>query len=487
MPPSIGPVAHRPTARRGFQIMSAACMSAALLIPASSLAAPAPAEVAPPKPVQQYGLLTGAKLTPLSSALLRPDGAFGEIHASDTAPLELLEFDATSSTIKRTEFPGTTGAHPDAVGGTLSGVDGLDWLIVGQRVVGIDDLGRLTKTVGFPAGATPITLLATGRGLRVLLRQANGGPVSVADTRGRVIATLPLTAGLGNAVASADGGVVISARFAPKKSDEFANLGLLRVSANGTIKKTLLPKAARGRWTSNVAAAVSGGTLLVNDDGESRFAAFANLRPGEPPIRRTVQQLQFPRNEACRTRVEFYEINWAIAGPSGNPIASISCLDSSNEPGRTYDVLQQIIVGLTAELRVRWFTTPGAQIGGGQLVIGGDGRLFTSVPGTESPQSYSDPGPQLLAMAAPDARRIGRGQLQGLSSDDRGPVATITCDRPNGTVCTGVAQLKRDGKVVATANYALLGRPGREAAMIRRHFDGAQADGELTVSLLPRP
>ncbi|MDO9353341.1 MAG: hypothetical protein Q7T55_06580 [Solirubrobacteraceae bacterium] len=482
-----------PFAARAALAAAAALSLAVGLAPAAS-AAPTTLVTTPGRSIDTPDPERASALEAHGDALLRADGSFGsflEDPFGQRGSLGLLTYAAAgNSTQGLQDLTGTQSGSLGYPRIMLSGVEGYDWAWIppdirvarpgepadsngavrtAAALIAVDDLGRIARTItiGGPDENYGGQLVATGSGLR-LLSQARGNTGTLLfDSRGRRVARLPQVSNPTGLVGRARGFLVSSYSTRPSWSQR-----LLQVSTAG---KVSFVRDDRGNTiTADPLADTKHGVLLSMNE-----ARRLGLRSSEGKVTsRPIDQLGLPWSERCRAYPSATSrLDWAMNGPSGAPMVAVSCVV---EADRTEDILESFAVGLDRNLRASWIA-PLPVVAYGQRApkpqLAPGGRL--QVVGA----SLSPLEARFSSWRAPGTPASVRGRVMSVSGPGDEIVATIRCSRPAGSVCSGTANLSRGGAPVKVA-YALKGRPGRRAAVIKRHFDRAPAgNGRLRVTL----
>lgn len=374
-----------------------------------------------------------------------------------------------------------------------SGIEGYDWLFdqpgrvppsdpnsgAPAALVAVDDHARVARRVTLlpttvPADTEPVRpadLIPTGKGLRILGERRR---IEIWTSSGRQVARVSKLAGVTGAVGRPDGSVLLSGRQAslqPSWKHTWDNL-IVRVGARGSVQRVSL-RGQPGRYVQGQPlAAVRGGTLIGDKDGNFRIETLQRLSDSRRLITRDLTKLDLPWSSDCIARKQAFNVEWAIAGTTGEPVLGLSCVRTAD---RTDEIIEMFTVGLDDRLRLRWFG-PGVE----RPSIGPDGRLYSAKLVAGSYVDY-----ELQAIAEPGAPGPRRGEVVQVRRAGTGAVVTISCRAVEGSVCSGTVRLMGAGGTSSTLPYALRGRPGVAGASIRRQFDEAPA-GRLRATLSRR-
>lgn len=471
-------------------------------------AAPRIAPRLEPEVVETYSQLSADQSWMLFSqerALLRADGSFGYFplryaQPHEDQPMELLTWGGPvpDGTFRSQIIEGGAGGTLPFPGLTVSGVEGYDWVFddaewrmprpgetpdsfsgwvpAEPHLMAIDDRGRVAKRVPLDFGPRTFTraLVPTGAGLRAVIRTDDRGH-QVRRSNGTLIAQVPQIGSLRSAIGRPDGSVLLSgypeAGYARSWSDV-----VVEVTPRGQVRRLKLGRS-RKALKGDLLTALRGG-LLVSDEGGFPRQRISRISYAGARVSRKLAHLKLPWSADCLENRVGIDLVWATVGATGNPVVRVNCFRDGD---RIEEVLDSFVVGLDSALRARWVAPATTS----EPVLGPDGRLFWSQyvgesgSGEERRTAY-----RLMALREPGAPAPRRGRVVSVRADGDGAVVAIRCSAPVGTVCAGTVRLARRGGESATLPYALRGRPGKNAAVVLRHFDRApHGAGPLRATL----
>lgn len=416
----------------------------------------------------------GLTLRWFSNWLLRADGGFGYLTQRYATPIDgptelfSLYGSAEPGQLHKQAVDGVLGGVDPGLGYATSGIGGYDWYFqttqATHTLLAIDDRARVSLRISLgPEGQVfPRALVATGSGLRVILRVDTSDGLEVWRENGSKLAEVPQLEAMRAAVGRADGSVLL-AGFGQLRGPATWSKSLFRVSPRGGVSRV---RDGRHQLVFGDPVAVVRDDVLLATPGTYPYEQISLFTRGSQVAHRTnLSDLDLPWSDRCVADKDGVSLSWADSGPSGLPMVGLECYregDSDNVP------LEALTVGLDRRLRARWVVA-----GGDRPVRGADGRLY----------SMNDRS-QLLAWSEPGADEPQRGQVVSVRATGGGAVVTIRCRARNGSVCAGTAYLHRGSTASEGVPYALHGRPGKSAAAIRRHFEAAPTGaGRLRATL----
>lgn len=437
-------------------------------------------------------------------ALLRADGSFAVFSWTPNEPHEALPLvmgryggPVPLGTLVTQAVAGGEGGSVDLEGPLLSGVDGTDWFIDSPEwrmarpgevpttedgwheaeayLVGIDDRARVVRRtlLGYKRQVYGARLIATGAGVRVITSDARDRTV-VRQQDGLVLARFPKFLSIRSALGQPDGSMLYTLDNS-RRYDEKRTKMLYRLGRDG---RSVPVRDARGRTVQNEPRAVlRNGILLAREVGDERIKRIAVLTRRGTYVSRRLRDLPLPWSGSCRRQGQGHWLAAIGVSPRGTALLGIECVVEGN---RGDDVLDALTVELDDRLRPRWVAR-----GAGAWRVGADGRLYDMVNvGREYVSDWDfRERYELRAIRLPG---VGPKQAQVLSVHKAvgGVVVRLRCEHPIGTVCSGRVRVARAGGASTVVPYAMLGRPGGRAAVIRRHVTPLpRGSGALAVTV----
>jgi hypothetical protein len=357
---------------------------------------------------------------------------------------------------------------------------------------------------------TPDRVIPTDRGLRAI------GQWSVKVGKGRKLVPAVTAPGSARPVRIKVLDSITSAAAVPG--------GGLLVTGFGTVSALPDPVVlidARGRARrvadrrSPVAAFATGrsgivpigrNVLLAESSAEDNFssrtidksALVVRGADGKVKLRRLVAELDYPGASGCKVAGVVHEVVGVRSGPDGLPIAAIVC--GVNQPtawgGVQFSWLQATMVGLNADLTVRWWRRAPevnfqdwyvpqicgtvTTIGSGRLAIVRCGRTYGSPIEPIRLTTFAVP---TEGGAVPPAGRLARSARVGKQSVR----ARIVCRGAVGTVCSGTARVTANGQPLGSADYVVPARPGALQGELDRQIETTvPLPKRYSVTLTPR-
>lgn len=377
--------------------------------------------------------------------------------------------------------------------GGLAAVQGGQWFVdqprtprpARSRLVQFDDVPRVIARRTAPKSVTFEQPVATSRGMRILAYRDRANRTRTDTTRelvivdGSRIRTQPYLSTLRAAAALPDGSLLVAGT-----SKAAGNLPdpVLRITRSGKVSRLADRRrldAAQTTGLSGIVATEPGLFMSeqpgVYDDtnagADFKTALVLRGPTGKVVARKLIRELDMPRPAGCDQKPTLV-LGALAVGPDGLPVARMACwadvLETTPWNPQGYVNRQfrgSLVVGLNADLSVRWFRrsseggdgAPNSRCGGDTVIS--DGRLVSI-----------DCNGLASTLAVPGALPVTRGKLLSTRRDGKaGAVARIRCQGAPGSVCSGLVEISQAGRVVGTAAYALPGRPGAAAASITRH------------------
>ncbi len=443
-------------------------------------------------------------------SLMRADGSFGYFTLRyavphETIPLELVTFGGPvpAGQFRKGSVLGAPGGTLPTPGYTASGIEGYDWVFddaewrlpkAGEiadpfsgwvpsepSLIAIDDRGRVVKRTSLDFGPRTFTkqLVPTGRGLRAIVRVTDRG-LDVYRSSGKHVAHLSQFQEFRAVLGRKDGSLLFGGWPDPEAGLPFAQRmrladGLMRLDTRGKVRQV---RDAKGKLvTGDPIAQTRLGVVLSAVDSYVRPTVRVLSDRGRITERK-LTRLRLPWSQECLSRREGVRLDWATAGSAGDPIIGVTCFRGGD---RTEEEFGSFTVGLDSRLRARWAVEGSAFRGSPFPLVGTDGRLYATWFRSEANQRSNY---DLLGWREPGAGQPRRGRVLSVRADKDGAVVVIACRATEGTVCSGTVALRRSGGGTTTLPYALRGRPGQDAAVIRRHFDDVpRGIGRLRATL----